>query len=171
VPPRGTLGPVRGNFLINFLIIWPLVIAVSLLVRTPQDRLARMRKGRDIGIPWSGSCVASRSIDLVVPMDRVLDMAAEAMVAVHGSEVTVDPVAWSVHGWTGIHLGSYGWQLTILVTRTGTNAFRLTCVVRPRCSQFQISMGAAGRKAERMIRALQPSARTGPVAVGLPLTR
>jgi len=157
---------VPDNFLDNFLVFFTVAMAMTVLVRTPLDRQARLAKGRDIGLPWSGSCVDSRSVDLVVSMDRVLDLAAEAMAAVHGSAVTVDPVAWSVHGWTGTRLGSYGCQLTILITRTGTTALRLTCVVRPRCALVQIPMGASGRKADRLLRALRASAGAGAVAVG-----
>ena len=166
VPARGTLGPVADNFLINFLFFLAIATAFALLARTPRDRQARMEKGRSIGLPWSGSCVAVRSVDVVVPLDRILDLSAEAMVAVHGSSVTVDSMAWSVHGWTGTRLGSYGWQLTIVITQTGTGALRLTCIVRPRCALVQIGLGAPERKADRLVRALQRSSSAGLAPVG-----
>jgi len=78
------------------------------VVRTTQDRRTRQDQGRDIGPPWSGSCVSIRSLDLQIAQTGALTLAERSIRAAKGSAIVVDQAAWSASGWTGTHLGAYG---------------------------------------------------------------
>ena len=131
-------------------VIWIPFYLAALAVRTRADRFTRMRAGRDIGAPWSGSCVETRQVDLGLTPEWALDVVARSMAAVGGSAITVDPPSWSAHGWTGHHIGAYGYQLAAYVTRVAPVTVRVTCFVRPRSGMTRLGFGAVGRLAHRL---------------------
>ena len=108
------------------MVVFFIALAIFLLVgvpvvevlRTRKDRRTLQDRGVDIGPPWSGRCVTSRQVDLQRSPEASLQVAGAAIVAIRGSGVVVDRNAWSASGWTGSHIGAYGSQVAVFLTRS-----------------------------------------------------
>jgi hypothetical protein len=138
------------DFLIGVAIALVVVVPTAEIFRTKNDRRTMQERGIDIGAPWSGRCVSTRVVDLKTSPDASLWIAESAIVAVKGSGVVVDRNTWSVHGWTGTHIGAYGTQVSVFVTQIDPTVLRLMCYCRPRSKTTGFSLGTMDRRADRL---------------------
>ena len=81
-------------------------------------------------------------------------MAESALATVTGSAVAVDPMTWSAIAWTGTHIGSFGQQVSVVVSQIGPQDIRFTCCSRPRCPTTRVTFGVGRRKVERLVEVL-----------------
>jgi hypothetical protein len=138
-------------FLIAFTATLIVMLPVAEIVRTKMDRRALQERGVDIGAPWSGRCVTTRQVDLQTSPEESLQVASSAIVAIKGSGVVADRNTWSASGWTGTHFGAYGSQVAVFVTLRDPTTVRLNCYCRPRSKTTAFTLGAMGRRADRLV--------------------
>ena len=131
------------------------VVLASLITRTFLDRWKS-----DINDIELGSFEAShavRSIEAKLSLDEALRMAESAIVDANGTNITVDRQALAVTGWTGIHIGALGQQVTIVASQVDSEHYRLSAYCRPRCKTALIDWGRSRRRCDLVVALLERS--------------